>query len=203
MSVPPFASQAPTAGDQAVSPARGQIQWADLANAAGAITIGRLGIAVAFPLIIHNPRWALIAYVVAILSDVVDGHVARWTGTQSHTGAVVDGWVDKVLHINAAWAMTLHGYMPAWWMWLWFSRELVQGCMVFWLVGDFHSGRVRVQRTSLWGRLTAVLLAAAFIATLTHATAVALTLTCFTGVFGVAAATGYFRRALDDRSRCR
>ena len=45
--------------------------------------------------------------------------------------AVVDGWVDKVLHINAAWSMSLHGYIPGWWMWLWFSRELIQGAIVF------------------------------------------------------------------------
>jgi len=197
------ASQALTADNRAVPPARGRLQWADLANTAGAITIGRLGIAVAFPLIVHSPRWALIAYTVAIVSDVVDGNVARWTGTQSHTGGVVDGWVDKVLHINAAWAMALHDYMPAWWLWLWFSRELVQGAMVFWLVGDFHSGRVRVQQTSLWGRITAVSLAAVFIATLTNMHALSFPLTCFTGVAGIAAAVGYFRRALDDRSRFR
>ena len=54
----------------------------------------------------------------------------------------MDGWVDKILHINGAWSMTLHGYMPAWWMWLWFSRELILWAMVMIFMADFRHGRV-------------------------------------------------------------
>ncbi len=184
-------------------PKRGSMRWKDLGNAAGAITIGRLGIAVTFPFFIHRPDWAIIAYTIAIISDVVDGNLARWTDTQSHTGAVVDGWVDKILHINAAWAMTLHGYIPGWWMWLWFSRELIQGAMVFWLTGPFYRGEVRVQHTSLWGRATAVSLAACIIVSFLGQLQWALPLTWFTGVAGLISGIRYFARALEDRSRLR
>ena len=79
----------------------------DLANTAGLITGTRLLIALAFPFLTAHPRVALAAYLFASLTDVLDGAVARRTHTASHTGAFVDGWVDKILHINGAWSMTL------------------------------------------------------------------------------------------------
>jgi cardiolipin synthase len=186
-----------TTSDQAA------LRLGDLANAAGAITIARLILAVTFPLIMHAPDWALFAYVVAVISDVVDGNLARWTGTASHTGGVLDGWVDKILHINVAWSMVLHGLMPGWWMWLWFSREIIQGGMVIWLTGRFHRGEVQVQHTSLPGRITAVSLAAVVVLTFLGHTTTALCLTWCTGAAGIVSGVGYFFRALDDRLQLR
>jgi len=185
------------------SPQRGMLRWTDLANAAGAVTVGRLAIAVAFPLLLIDRRLALLAYGVALVSDVVDGTVARHTGTVSHTGAVLDGWVDKILHINGAWAMVLHDLMPAWWMALWFSREIVQWLMFPILLHDFRRGRVRTYTTSLAGRLTAVLLALAFVLTLLQELDLAAWATWAVGPLGLVAATGYLTRALDDRSLLR
>ena len=184
-------------------PDRGVLRLRDLDNAAGALTIGRLFIAVTFPAFAHDAHLALSVYLVAVATDVLDGWWARKTNTQSHTGAVLDGWVDKTLHINAAWSMTIHGMMPAWWMLLWFSREIVQAGMVLWLVGAFRQGEVRIQSTSLTGRVTAVSLTLAFVATLLDLPALALPLSVLTGVAGVACALGYLRRALDDRSQFR
>ncbi len=130
---------------------RGMLRWADLANPAGALTISRLGIAVAFPLLVDWPLVALGAYLLALLSDVLDGALARRSGTDSHTGAVLDGWVDKILHINGAWALVLHGLMPGWWMWMWFSREIIQWLMFPILLADFRLGGVRTYPASLTG----------------------------------------------------
>ena len=182
---------------------RGVLRWHDLANPAGALTGLRLCIAIAFPFLVQEPRLALCAYFVAIATDILDGTVARKTHSTSHTGAVVDGWVDKVLHINGAWSMTLHGYMPAWWMLLWFSREIIQWGMFLIIVGDFRTGRVRIQHTSIGGRITAVLLFAVFVFTLSGQMALAEPLTWLTGCAGLWAGTGYLRRHLDDRSQLR
>jgi len=184
-------------------PQRGVLRFSDIANLAGAITAGRLLIAVIFPFLIHDLTLALAAYLLAIVSDVADGTVARWTHTESHTGAVADGWVDKILHINGAWAMVVHDLMPAWWMWLWFTREIVQWIMLPALLADFRQGHVRTYTTNLAGRVTAVLLCAAFTLTLLGQTAAAEVLTWAVGIAGSAAAARYLSRALDDRSKLR
>lgn len=182
---------------------RGVLRWSDLANPAGALTVARLGIAVAFPLLVQSPRVALWAYLIALLSDVLDGSIARRTGTDSHTGAVLDGWVDKILHINGAWALVLHGMMPGWWMWLWFSREIIQWLMFPVLLHDVCKGRVRTYTASLPGKITAVLLAVSFVLILIGQPAAALPLAWLVGGFGAIAAVGYLKRALDDRSQLR
>jgi phosphatidylglycerophosphate synthase len=182
---------------------RGILRWSDLANMAGAITLSRLAIAVAFPLLMRWPKVALLAYLLALLSDVVDGSLARKTGTDSHTGAVMDGWVDKILHINAAWSFALHGLIPAWWMWLWFTRELILWGMFMALVPDLRAGRVRPYTASFTGKTTAVLLAVCFVLVMLEQPAIAEPLTWLVGLFGLASGTGYVKRALDDRSRLR
>ncbi|MEC9390060.1 MAG: CDP-alcohol phosphatidyltransferase family protein [Myxococcota bacterium] len=173
----------------------------DLRNPAGALTISRLLIAIAFPFLTHEPTVALSAYLAAIATDIADGAIARRRGQTSHTGAVLDGWVDKILHINGAWSMTLHGYMPAWWLWLWFSREVIQWAMFLTIVGDFANGSVRVQTTSLWGRATATLLFAAFVTTLCGMVQAAWALTIATGFVGTVSGLHYLKRHLDDRGR--
>lgn len=180
---------------------KNMLHISDLCNPAGALTTCRLLIAVGFPFLTHSPRIALGAYLVAIGTDLADGAIARRMGQDSHTGAVLDGWVDKILHINGAWSMVLHGYMPGWWMWMWFSREVIQWAMFLTIVGDFTKGSVRVQTTSWWGRSTAVLLFFAFATTLLGAAAVAWPLTVATGVVGTLSGLHYLKRHLDDRKR--
>lgn len=180
---------------------RNRLHIKDLANPAGALTISRLAIAVSFPFLVHDPKLAIGAYAVAIATDLADGAVARRMNHASHTGAVLDGWVDKILHINGAWSMALHNYMPAWWMWLWFTRELIQWAMVMTIIGDFKDGSVRVQQTSVVGRCTAVCLFGAFLTSLAGWLGAAWILTVLTGGFGLASGLGYLRRHLEDRKR--
>ena len=175
----------------------------DLLNPAGFLTGIRLVLAIGFPFIAHDQTLALAVYLTAILTDMLDGWMARLRKQSSHTGAVLDGWVDKILHINAAWSMALHGYMPGWWMWLWFSRELFQWGMVMTIIGDFRTGHVRQQHTSIAGKMTATLLFFCFVITLMGQTAVAEVLTMATGLCGAWAGWGYLRRHLEDRKRFR
>ncbi len=180
---------------------KNMLHISDLWNPAGALTVCRLLIAVGFPFLTHSPRVALTAYLIAIGTDLADGSIARKMGQDSHTGAVLDGWVDKILHINGAWSMAIHGYMPAWWMWMWFSREVIQWAMFLTIVGDFTTGSVQVQTTSWWGRATATVLFSAFVCTLLGATAIAWPLTLATGAVGTISGLHYLKRHLDDRKR--
>ncbi len=171
----------------------------DLVNPAGAITSTRLLIAIAFPFLTSKPHWALTAYLLAIATDVADGMIARRMNHSSHTGAFMDGWVDKILHINGAWSMAIHDYMPGWWMWLWFSREVIQWGMAMTLVSDFRAGHVRAQETSTWGRATAVFLFGAFSTTLLGLPSFAWPFTLATCGCGLIASVGYLKRHLEDR----
>ena len=92
--------------------------------------------------------------------------------------------------------MTLHGYMPASWMWLWFSRELILWLMVMVFMADFRHGRVQPHTTTIWGRMTAATLFIAMVLTLMGHTALAWPLTAVTGFVGAVAGIVYFHRHL-------
>ena len=70
-------------------------------NWAGFLTLFRLLLAVSFPFVAAHPPWAIPVILVAALSDILDGWVARLQDTVSHLGGFVDGWVDKIFNINA------------------------------------------------------------------------------------------------------
>src|SRR5262245_51591078 len=87
----------------------------DIWNPAGALTLSRLAIAAGMPFLLPTP-WALPAYLLAIATDVVDGMVARRMGTASASGAALDGWIDKILHVNLGWSLAVADRIPDWWM---------------------------------------------------------------------------------------
>jgi CDP-diacylglycerol--glycerol-3-phosphate 3-phosphatidyltransferase len=157
-------------------------------NLAGAITGLRLLLAAAMPFAIHA-GWGLPVYAFALVTDMVDGPVARRTGTASTAGAAFDGWVDKTLHVNLAWTLAVADRMPDAWMLAWFSRELIQVAMHPFLMHSFRTGTGPPPRTSLLGRITTVLLAFSVVLVMSGWDATAPTL--LTGVSGAAAGLHY------------
>ncbi len=138
------------------------VRVADLYSWASALTALRLGIAVVLPLTAGTP-WLLGLYLVALATDVLDGEVARRTRSCSRAGAMFDGWVDKILHVNLAWTLGATDRVPDWWLLLWFSREILQLPMFFLLLADFRLSRAPPPRTNLAGRITAFAVAIAMI----------------------------------------
>jgi phosphatidylglycerophosphate synthase len=172
----------------------------ELFNLAGALTLVRLPLAVLFPLIAHDTLTALMVYLAAVVSDALDGPVARHTGTVSQIGAFADGWLDKIFHIQAAWALYNVELIPAWWMWLWFSREVVQGALVPWYVRRYMKGAIPPNKPLAVGRVTAVALAGAFVLSILGLPDLAFPLTLVCGIGGLLSAFGYLRRELEDHS---
>ena len=168
----------------------------DLANTAGLITGTRLLIALAFPFLIVNPEVALAAYLFATVTDVLDGAVARRTSTLAIQVPLSTGGSTR-FSINGAWSMTLHGYMPAWWMWLWFSRAILWA-MVMLFIADFRHGE-STHATTIWGRMTAATLFGAMVLTLLGQISLAWPLTAVTGLVGAVAGAAYFHRHLVHR----
>jgi phosphatidylglycerophosphate synthase len=187
---------AKTAGPAAQAPEAARLRLSDLCNLPGLLTLSRLPLACAAPLFMHEPRQALAFYLVAQSTDLLDGWLARRMGLASHTGAVLDGWLDKVLHVNLAWTLVNGGLMPGWWMLCWFSRELVQAPMVFWLTGRFVRGEVAPHHATFPGKLTAWLLGLSLGAVCLEWRWLAELLTPLCGLTGLWAALGYLRREL-------
>jgi phosphatidylglycerophosphate synthase len=128
----------------------------DLFTPAGWLCWARLGMAAAIPYAVAH-GWGFPLYVLALFTDVVDGPLARATGTERRAGAVLDGWVDKALLVNTAWTLVLHDRIPAWWMACLFSRELVQAPSIPFLVRRFRLGIGAAPASTAPGRALTIL----------------------------------------------
>ena len=98
-------------------------------NLPNTITVVRiLVVPVVMVLITVPERWAawtaMILFIAASLSDIVDGYLARKLGLQSVLGAFLDPLADKLLVIGAMVMLVPTGRLPAWMVALFILREL-------------------------------------------------------------------------------
>ncbi|MBL8617114.1 MAG: CDP-alcohol phosphatidyltransferase family protein [Deltaproteobacteria bacterium] len=184
------------ASGEATAPA--VLRWSDLENLPGALTLSRFPLAVVYPFFAPDRDVALALYLLMGVTDFFDGHLARRMGRVSHTGAVFDGWLDKVFHVNAAWSLVNFHELPAWWMLCWFSREIVQGVQIPFLVGRFVRARVRPHHANPLGKATTWMMSAAIIGVLVGVPELGAALTPLIGLTGLLSALAYLRRELAD-----
>jgi cardiolipin synthase len=59
------------------------------------------------------------------LTDLLDGWLAKRYGWQSRLGAALDGLADKTLLLGAFVALVWAGHLPGWWLILVLSRDLL------------------------------------------------------------------------------
>ena len=154
------------------------------------------------PLLARNALALLAVYVVGVGTDVLDGIVARRTGTTSQTGAYADGIADKLFHIAIGLVLVGWGYVPAWWIPLWFSRELAQAVLIaIYYKTAFDQEGFDRDATTL-GKATTVLLGLTIIVVLLGQSGLALWMTLLVGGLGLASAVGYgLREARVRRAR--
>ena len=94
-----------------------------------AITASRgvAGIAVAALLQSSHPRWALIAFSAAMLTDLVDGALARALNAEGELGKWLDPISDKAL-TNITWlGLWLAGWVSPWIVGLLWLRDAITG----------------------------------------------------------------------------
>jgi len=99
--------------------------------------------------------WALAVFVVAGISDLLDGMIARWGHQRTTLGAMMDPVADKMLlgasYVTLTWASGLHTRIPAWLTVITLSRDImILGSVV---VINLTLGR-RVFLPSLLGKLS-------------------------------------------------
>lgn len=64
---------------------------------------------------LHTPSWlALSLFVVGIITDILDGPVARFTGTQSKLGQIADGEADFYLYGAMSILLIQNALLPTW-----------------------------------------------------------------------------------------
>jgi len=100
----------------------------------------------------HGP--ALAVFVVACLTDALDGLVARLTNTRTELGAFLDPMADKLLIVASFVTLAILSRIPIWLVIIVVSRDiiLVMGSLVIYITGH----RLTV-RPSLIGKATTVL----------------------------------------------
>lgn len=67
---------------------------------------------------------AMIIFVGAMLSDILDGYLARRWGLQSIAGAFLDPLADKLMVVTTLIMLIPHGWVPAWMVVVMEAREL-------------------------------------------------------------------------------
>jgi cardiolipin synthase (CMP-forming) len=118
-----------------------------------AITLLRLVLVVptAYGILLHWYGTALVLFLVAALSDAIDGFLAKRFGWITSVGGVLDPIADKLLLVSCIFALTLQGLLPHWLMWLIVGRDvvIVAGAWVY------HAWIARFDATpSLFSKLT-------------------------------------------------
>jgi cardiolipin synthase (CMP-forming) len=105
-------------------------------------------------------RWlALAVYLLAEVSDVVDGYIARHFRQKTKAGSILDPFADKVLFISAllclyyvglqsGWAVQL----PLWLVVAFVSRDII--LLLGSLLLQVHLGVFEI-KPNVWGKLTA------------------------------------------------
>lgn len=102
-------------------------------NLPNTITVARCLMVPAMVAILWNEpdrvmgRVACVVFVLAMLSDVLDGYLARRWGLQSVWGAFLDPLADKLMVITALVMLVPYGWVPAWMVVVLESRELTIG----------------------------------------------------------------------------
>ncbi|MBM3751163.1 MAG: CDP-alcohol phosphatidyltransferase family protein [Acidimicrobiia bacterium] len=84
---------------------------------------------VALCMLYGHPGWALATFLVAALTDLLDGLIARWIGQQTTLGAWLDPMADKLLLLTVFVILTLPGFglthrLPVWLTVLVISRDV-------------------------------------------------------------------------------
>ena len=125
---------------------------------ANQLTMARLAMALATcaALMVRAPALhiaALLLFVLAMITDWVDGYVARKTGSVSPFGKVADPIADKILVLGAMIGLSrAHVGVPLWAVFLIMARELVMGGVRVLTV----SQQGKILAAERWGKISMV-----------------------------------------------
>jgi len=93
---------------------------------------------VVWAIAIGQLQWAFVVFMVAAISDGIDGFLAKRFGMSTQLGAYLDPLADKVMIVSIYVTLGITGVVPLWFVILVVSRDLmiVGAIILSWLVGN-------------------------------------------------------------------
>jgi len=120
------------------------------------ITLARIALVPVLILLLRDQNYAmaLAIFMIAGISDALDGYLAKRLQVQSHFGAVLDPIADKLLLVTAYVMLTVLGHIPFWLTLAVASRDvlIVGGYLLY----TSHAGPV-MMRPSILSKLNTLL----------------------------------------------
>lgn len=120
------------------------------------ITLSRIALVPVLILLLKDQDYglALAVFVIAGVTDALDGWLAKRLNVQTHFGAVLDPAADKLLLVTAYVMLTILGHIPFWLTLAVVSRDvlIVGGYLLY----TSHAGPVRM-RPSILSKLNTLL----------------------------------------------
>ncbi|MHB1530882.1 CDP-alcohol phosphatidyltransferase family protein [Acidithiobacillus sp.] len=104
-----------------------------------------------YALVVGRYGWALAIFLIAAVSDGLDGWIARRFHQQTRLGAILDPIADKLLVVTAVITLTWLGFLPLWLTVLIISRDLliIGGSMAYQLlIGAIEIAPTRLSKVN-------------------------------------------------------
>jgi phosphatidylglycerophosphate synthase len=167
----------------------------DLLLPPGLLSLARVPLGLAFPLVVDRPWAAFLVLALAGASDMLDGWYARSHGQVTPTGAVIDPVTDKLFVLSVVLTLLVRHQLPIVSLVLLSTREIGELPLVLWFVVSHHVRRVRATKTSanLPGKAVTALQFLTIAAVLFHLPAMSALLYATAGA-GVVSAFAYWLR---------
>ena len=113
--------------DAGIVAAKPLARYLDVFTLPNLLTLLRLLLApvVAWRLLAHDVEGAFWLFVIAALTDLLDGSLARWLNQRSVLGAWLDPIADKVMLLTTFAMLALTGLLPMWLLYVVLVRDAV------------------------------------------------------------------------------
>lgn len=115
-------------------------------------------------LLTGQTQWAFVLFVIAGISDGVDGYLAKRYGWTTELGAYLDPLADKLLIVSIFVALGVKAALPSWLVIAVVSRDIliVMGVVLSWLLN--HPVRIKPAIVSKVNTVSQIILAATVLA---------------------------------------
>ena len=122
---------------------------AGLSHLPNLITLTRLALVPVLILLLKDGEYVtgFVVFVLAGISDALDGYLAKRLNVQSRLGAILDPVADKLLLVSAYVMLTVLGHIPFWLMLVVAFRDLL--IVVGYVIYTSHAGPVKMRPSFL------------------------------------------------------